>query len=231
MTTDREQLIEKAAKALTGLTEAEWGIATAEGSDHLIGYFDAAERVWAVFEEAHTPTDGERAVLWEIIDSERRGWQRIGSGLTSDLRDRILAAGFRRTVQGEPSHEGHSFCDPRLGCVQGEPTDAQVLAGLNAQWRTERQQAKYPEREPAPDLSFFGDSMTERMRAALRAAATVQGEPTDPNQIPDAVADAAQIAFHEFAWGDEPIGRLSVSRQGWKVAIAAALDATREGAA
>ena len=83
------------------------------------------------------------------------------------------------------------------------------------------------------DAAAFTDGYTEesasgtikviiRLADALRR--TVQGEPTDPNQIPDAVADAAQIAFHEFAWGDEPIGRLSVSRQGWKVAIAAALD-------
>lgn len=48
-------------------------------------------------------------------------------------------------------------------------------------------------------------------------------DPTDPNQIPDEVADAAQIAMHEFCIGaEEPIGRLSVARQGWKVALAAA---------
>lgn len=54
-------------------------------------------------------TDDERA-LWAIIDDERRGWVRIGSGMTSTLAEKILAAGFRRSE------------------VQGEPSDAQVRA-------------------------------------------------------------------------------------------------------
>ena len=54
---NREELIEEAAKALTGLTDVEWEIATAEGTEHLTGYFEAAERVLSVFEQAHTPTD------------------------------------------------------------------------------------------------------------------------------------------------------------------------------
>lgn len=45
-----------------------------------------------------------------------------------DLWDRLDAA-LRRPVQGEPTHEGHSFCDPRLGCVQGEPTAETVHRG------------------------------------------------------------------------------------------------------
>lgn len=52
---------------------------------------------------------------------------------------------------------------------------------------------------------------------------------TDPNTIPDEVADAAQTEYHEFVFGQgaETLtrGRLGVSRQAWKCAIAAALDA------
>lgn len=42
--TSHEELIEEAAKALTALTDAEWEIATAEGAEHLTGYFDAARQ-------------------------------------------------------------------------------------------------------------------------------------------------------------------------------------------
>lgn len=49
----------------------------------------------------------------------------------------------------------------------------------------------------------------------------------DPNAIPDAAADAASIAHHEFCFGDEgPLTRrdLGIVRQASKVSIAAALD-------
>lgn len=51
---------------------------------------------------------------------------------------------------------------------------------------------------------------------------------TDPNTIPDEVADAAQIEHYEFVFGQDavPLTRrqLGISRQAWKCAIAAALD-------
>lgn len=50
----------------------------------------------------------------------------------------------------------------------------------------------------------------------------------DPNTITDEQADAAQIALYEYAFGfDAPAisaRELGISRQGWKVAIAAALE-------
>lgn len=49
--------------------------------------------------------------------------------------------------------------------------------------------------------------------------------------ITDEMADAANIALHEFLWGpEEPLTRrdFGIIRQGMKVAIAAALEA-REG--
>ena len=51
---------------------------------------------------------------------------------------------------------------------------------------------------------------------------------TDPNTIPDEVADAAQIEYHEFVFGQDAgtltRRQLGISRQAWKCAIAVALD-------
>lgn len=61
---------------------------------------------------------------------------------------------------------------------------------------------------------------------------TVPAEQTsDPKTIPDDVADAAQLAFHEFVWGAEnwPTKReLGITRQAWKCAIAVAIDKMNE---
>lgn len=50
---------------------------------------------------------------------------------------------------------------------------------------------------------------------------------TNPDAVSDAMADEAQKAFHEFAFGPDPDfltpRRLGISRQAWKVAIAAAI--------
>lgn len=73
-----------------------------------------------------------------------------------------LAAGFRRTVQGEPSNVSESASadsSPAQVSVQGEPTDAQVDAALEAA-------------ENAGPLT----PIRERLRAALRASAAVREE-------------------------------------------------------
>lgn len=109
-----------------------------------------------------------------------------GEQFTSDDL-RALAAGFRRSEVPEPSAvEGrmcgpcsrgqHAPCDREnefwgdctCSCnakPQGEPSDAQVLAALNATVR--------PDQE-APDLSFWGVEKADRMRSALRAAGEVR---------------------------------------------------------
>ena len=46
-----------------------------------------------------------------------------------------------------------------------EPTDAEVLAALNAQGVV-----VYPKMHPAPSLDYWGDKPAEAMRAALSAA-------------------------------------------------------------
>lgn len=58
------------------------------------------------------------------------------------------------------------------------------------------------------------------------------GTVTDPNLIPDEVADESQLAFHEFVWGPEnwPTKReLGISRQAWKCALAVAFDRYEKG--
>jgi hypothetical protein len=68
-----------------------------------------------VQETAHT--DDEREALRNLIEEERLGWNRRGSGYSIELADAILAAGFHRTVQGATeAPNSKSF-----GTVQGEP--------------------------------------------------------------------------------------------------------------
>lgn len=107
--------------------------------------------VRAVFEKAHTPTDDEREALARIvrrvIDSAYTFEGDLDPSVDEILIRELLTAGFRRTVQGEP-------------------TDAQVEAaavGYNT----------FPEEWER--MSARGQHKS-RMRAALRAAAAVREE-------------------------------------------------------
>lgn len=55
---------------------------------------------------------------------------------------------------------------------------------------------------------------------------------TDPNTIPDEVADAAQIEEYDFVFGEDAprltSRQLGISRQAMKCAIAVAIDKMRE---
>lgn len=66
--------------------------------------------------------------------------------------------------------DGPNLDCPEHGEPQGEPSDAQVLAALNAYapWATEYH------------LSDWGEGSAEPMRAALRAAAGVVGQEGEP---------------------------------------------------
>lgn len=139
----RKQLIEDAAKAIDEKlgyqSRTDWAYLSVV----------AAEAAFAVFEGAYTPTDDEREALdwrleqalillgfmapWQVSMEQIQG---VREHLTSARR---IAAGFHRTVQGEPS-------------------DAQVSAGLDAWFLSSR------------------ESLRESMRAALRAAAETGGE-------------------------------------------------------
>lgn len=121
MTDKREALIEQAIAGLAAFDEY-WG----DG-----GPVDAAlGRPWelirgllAVFEQAHTPTDDEREALKDLIEDHINSTR---YGLLT-LHDAILAAGFRRPVQGEPATRTAVELEvpgdaPTGVAVQGEPT-------------------------------------------------------------------------------------------------------------
>jgi hypothetical protein len=77
--------------------------------------------------------------------------------------------GFHRTVQGEPSNvskQGVSDISPAQMSAKGEPSDAQVIAAMNA----------YDPRFPGEDLDDFQENEIADMRAALRAAAEQGGQ-------------------------------------------------------
>lgn len=134
------------------------------------------------------PTDDERtAIVDALLDELGWEWDEVpeehipsSRAILGDMADRVLAvaAGFRRPVSPEPQGEltirdhvraltgvSDEVLD-ELGGFQGEPTDAMILAGLNAE----------NPRAATDDLSDWGDWSINRMRAALRAASSVHGE-------------------------------------------------------
>lgn len=103
----REELIEKAAKAIAAFTAPEgWSAFRGE-----------AEAALAVFEEAHAPTDDDWEVLRRAIASvlwnagnypDRVQAALLGQSvapLVMLVHDAVLAAGFRRPVSPEPITE------------------------------------------------------------------------------------------------------------------------------
>lgn len=172
---EREALIEKAAKALLdseGIEPEEDG--TYWGAGTWPNAVKDARTCWAIFEQArgrhmattqtvnidraewerlkaveqaHTPTSDERAVMDDMADLIRDQVYDPWNNTPEAIAEALTAAGFRRTVQGEP-------------------TDAQVEAaavGYNT----------FPEEWER--MSARGQHKS-RMRAALRAAAAVREE-------------------------------------------------------
>ena len=181
MTDKREDLIEEAAKALH---RAAWGAEIAEPADldYMAEMRRQAQMVLAVFEQARTPTDDEREALLTAIDPSRR---RIAAA--SRAADRILAAGFRRTVQGEPAllecpHWSPGKVTMRKGCtacaaVQGEPI-------CDHDWRNR----------------VAGGSLCSKCNLWQDERVPVKGEPTDA-QV-KAALDAA-VAYYATTWVGE----------------------------
>ena len=122
------------------------------------------------YEEALTPTDDER----EAWLSSFEGWTPEQVKLTPYHASRVIATlldALRRTEVPEPSVLP-TFFAPKPGSTtnrlvsepQGEPSDAQVLAALNA-WNVIN---------PGESLSDYADANVSHMRAALRAAGGVR---------------------------------------------------------
>ncbi|MDR6867661.1 hypothetical protein J2Y69_002265 [Microbacterium resistens] len=105
--TDRERLIEEARTAMA----KAWS-STASWSD---SWNAMAKAAFAVFEEAHTPTDDEREALGIVVANfiSPAGYE--VAELDYILADRILAAGFRRPAAPEPVDSSES----RIGLNAG----------------------------------------------------------------------------------------------------------------
>ncbi|MDA4893284.1 hypothetical protein PFZ55_41130 [Streptomyces sp. MS2A] len=109
---NREQMIDDAATA---------GARAMRGATAHVGLRDRefAAAALAVFEEAHAPTEDEREALartiWNADNLERAVLEDAKA-----IADAILAAGFRRTVQGEPSERSSfdAFGEPRNRAAQ-----------------------------------------------------------------------------------------------------------------
>ena len=115
----------------------------------------------AVFEAAQAPTEDEREALetaiWDALEP------RVDDVIDLDLNEPSDNAVFSILV-GQVADAVAGFRRP----VQGEPTDAQVLAALN----------NYEAWSAEETLDMWGTDQVARMRAALRAAGVtaVQGE-------------------------------------------------------
>lgn len=166
---NRGQLIEKATDKFEQWDAPSWDedpvARDAAVRWHLRGVQDAL----AVFEEAHALTDDERGalarIIWNADDLDR--------AVLADaeaIADRILAAGFRRTVQGEPSDDGHLItdCEHGVNSLYDRCAPCEVIERL--------------EDEHLPHLDRLGGDWNQVARdirdalAALRAASAVQGE-------------------------------------------------------
>lgn len=148
----------------------------------------------------NAPTDDEREALEQAILDGLNAHQAQSSMdptlVEERVGDAVWAAGFRRSEVPQPSAEGphsracgirkhdhgdacHSNCPTCHGeSPQGEPSDAQVLAALNAEDNMRAVQGGYKPREKPEPLSAWKAHDIERMRsvvgAALRAAGGVR---------------------------------------------------------
>ncbi|GAA1148027.1 hypothetical protein GCM10009651_35930 [Microbacterium natoriense] len=144
---------------------------------------EIADAVLAGFRRYDPPTNDERealtdAALWDFADDLLDAWNiedRNPPSLTEDFRDRFVSR-FRRSEVPEPSAEdypdaeGLAVLRSNSSEPQGEPSDAQVLAALNAYY------ADYMIR-PNKSLDDVRPPRTvQDMRAALKAAFDQKGE-------------------------------------------------------
>ncbi len=173
--TDQEKLIENRIWKL--LAES---IQDEEGGTTIPVPVEDIRRLIDAREKAHTPTDDEReaqgwreAALYaenaESQDDFMTGWR------TADRlrRSEVPEPSIEPTCEhGSPLSELCEFvaryasgetddAEPVHAPPQGEPSDARVLAALNA---------SHGDIVPATDLRAFGTSKVDKMRAALRAA-------------------------------------------------------------
>ena len=209
MTTDREKLIEEAAKAIYN-DDPAWGYVYEDdhgehgapwdhlGDDLHEKFRSLAKGALAAFEQASTPSDDEREALAEAFDEMHRITEGGCDTRGEDVADLVLRAGFRCTVQGEPS--GH-----RAILIQQARAHAD----------------DYRRYDDTEDLvgTLVG------MANMLAADAPVQGEPTD------AEVNRASLALDEDGWNghEEPLAWEDLDRIASVVLRAAAVREEGQG--
>ena len=124
-----------------------------------------ARSAFAVFEQAHTPTDDEREALDAALV------ERITQIVQEDVSIGVYAGVARVT---NPRGAAIKIVRAVRRTVQGEPTDAQVLAALNAEAKVIGQLAGYDSGPDTETLDHWHPGNIERTRAILRAAAATQ---------------------------------------------------------
>lgn len=176
----REQLIEDAAKAIYEVGMQPWMTAWEDAGDDYVTISRArAEAALAVFDgaanvsepgvadisseqmsvSAYAPTDDERCPMsvhhYLMAECGSCDYRREGVGPDDEQRfaDRLYEVGLRSPESTKALLVFEEF----RRTVQGEPSDAQVLATFNAFFGT--------------DLTKISEGSAERVRAALRAAA------------------------------------------------------------
>ncbi|MFF3029129.1 hypothetical protein [Microbacterium sp. NPDC057944] len=184
-----EHLIEKAAKAMVALAPGE----TWEDCDQN-WYLRDARAAFAVFEEAHTPTNDEREALRRAIASvlwnagnypDRVQAALLGQSvapLVMLVHDAVLAVGFRLPEVPNPSTDLHvDHHDDELTRERDHyGIDPESSAEYDARLGDGDREDPEPQGEPsdaqvqaALDVFYRAEPGTRvaRMRAALRAAA------------------------------------------------------------
>lgn len=184
------------------------------------------EAAFAVFEGAYTPSDDEREALARAIhdgrdhavDGTPLGVEPLCNCYT--FADKVLTAGFRRTVQGDAKLPQNS--------VQGEHQKMVIYDGnetvcvtcpRNSYGEYVAWDQAHPQGEPG--LRAHVRNLTGATDAELDVLGGFQGEPSD------AQADAARIAFHEFCFGPNELlseRDLGIARLAWKAALRAAAE-------
>lgn len=156
-----------------------WAIAPVE----IIGEHSSANDPWEnaiEYAEAHAPTEDEREALntlyWKHPDGHT-------TGLSSDAIDALVAAGFRRTVQGRPTER----IDQAIAYIRaswlgnGEPTRNSPAGEIIAILRGERTFGE-PQGEPSDDGHLITDcehGVNSLYDRCAPCEAAEQGEPSD----------------------------------------------------
>ncbi len=197
MSTDHENLITEARAIPPGVAldavgfipdgEHRQGCVISDGASTREGVISAFRLLYQLAdaleasEKAHAPTDDELEALATVIDGAWGDptWDGVTlRPLDRQIADAVLAAGFRRTVQSEPTDAG--LAAMLRAWIDGEPFE-------DSQARTGQPVAKVPAAQQQGYVNGYAAAVAHV--EAILDSAPVQGEPNDTRVI------AALIAY------------------------------------